>query len=186
MAGFDVVRHTELDAQEAWRRVTDWERHGQLVPLTVMRVDDDPATDEVTLVARTAVGPMGFDDVMAVTFSRPPSDTQPGVVRLVKRGRVVPGWAVLTVTAVDGGSEVRWHEEARVRGSIAPTTAVINLVVKGGFRRLLASLLFETTATDPATYALVIAGTMTLALVAGLAPARRATRVDPMTALRNE
>jgi len=52
--------------------------------------------------------------------------------------------------------------------------------------RLLASLLFETAATDPATYALVIAGTMTLALVAGLAPARRATRVDPMTALRNE
>jgi ABC-type antimicrobial peptide transport system permease subunit len=52
--------------------------------------------------------------------------------------------------------------------------------------RLLTSLLFETTATDPVTYALVIAGTMTLALVAGLAPARRATRVDPMTALRNE
>src|SRR6478609_8798982 len=70
VAGFDVVRHTELDAQEAWRRVTDWERHGQLVPLTTMRVDADPATDEVTLVARTAVGPVGFDDVMAVTFSR--------------------------------------------------------------------------------------------------------------------
>jgi putative ABC transport system permease protein len=52
--------------------------------------------------------------------------------------------------------------------------------------RLIAGLLFETTATDPATHALVIVGTMTLALVAGLVPARRATRVDPMTALRNE
>jgi putative ABC transport system permease protein len=52
--------------------------------------------------------------------------------------------------------------------------------------RLIAGLLFETTATDPGTYAIVIAGTMTLALVAGLVPARRATRVDPMTALRNE
>ena len=52
--------------------------------------------------------------------------------------------------------------------------------------RLITSLLFETTATDPTTYALVIAGTLSLALVAGLVPARRATRVDPMTALRNE
>jgi putative ABC transport system permease protein len=52
--------------------------------------------------------------------------------------------------------------------------------------RLLSGLLFQTTATDPGTHALVIAGTMTLALVAGLVPARRATRVDPMTALRNE
>jgi putative ABC transport system permease protein len=52
--------------------------------------------------------------------------------------------------------------------------------------RLIAGLLFETTATDPGTYVIVIAGTMTLAIVAGLVPARRATRVDPMTALRNE
>jgi ABC-type antimicrobial peptide transport system permease subunit len=52
--------------------------------------------------------------------------------------------------------------------------------------RLLAGLLFETKPTDPATYGWVIAATMGLALVAGLAPARRATRVDPMTALRNE
>jgi putative ABC transport system permease protein len=52
--------------------------------------------------------------------------------------------------------------------------------------RMLSSLLFQTTATDPGTHAVVIAGTMTLAVVAGLVPARRATRVDPMTALRNE
>jgi len=52
--------------------------------------------------------------------------------------------------------------------------------------RLLSGLLFQTTATDPGTHALVIAGTMTLAVVAGFVPARRATRVDPMTALRNE
>jgi len=52
--------------------------------------------------------------------------------------------------------------------------------------RLLAGLLFETKTTDPATYAWVIAATMSPALVAGVVPARRATRVDPMTALRNE
>jgi putative ABC transport system permease protein len=52
--------------------------------------------------------------------------------------------------------------------------------------RLLAGLLFETKTTDPVTYGWVIAATMGLALVAGVVPARRATRVDPMTALRNE
>jgi putative ABC transport system permease protein len=52
--------------------------------------------------------------------------------------------------------------------------------------RLIAGLLFATTPTDPATYASVLAATMSLALVAGMVPARRATRADPMTALRNE
>ena len=66
------------------------------------------------------------------------------------------------------------------------TGSLVGLAAALAAGRLLSSLLFETTATDPVTYALVIAGTMTLALMAGLAPARRATRVDPMTALRNE
>ena len=52
--------------------------------------------------------------------------------------------------------------------------------------RLLAGLLFETSATDPRTLAVVLAATFALALAAGVVPAHRAMRVDPMTALRNE
>jgi predicted permease len=51
--------------------------------------------------------------------------------------------------------------------------------------RLIAGLLFDTRAADPATLAAVVAATMGLALAAGIVPARRAMSVDPMVALRN-
>jgi len=52
--------------------------------------------------------------------------------------------------------------------------------------RLMASLLFDVSATDPLTY-LAVATLLTLvALSASYIPARRAMRVDPMVALRHE
>ncbi len=68
---------------------------------------------------------------------------------------------------------------------IAAGTA-IGLAVASSFTRFLSSLLFGVSPYDPATFA---AASMTLALVALAAsyvPARRATRADPMTALRNQ
>ncbi|HEX7362564.1 MAG TPA: ABC transporter permease [Bryobacteraceae bacterium] len=50
--------------------------------------------------------------------------------------------------------------------------------------RLIASLLFETAPTDPVAFAGTIALLGVTALLAGWIPARRASRVDPMTALR--
>jgi putative ABC transport system permease protein len=50
---------------------------------------------------------------------------------------------------------------------------------------MLRTFLFETPSTDPRTYAEVMAVLLSLTIVASVTPARRAMRVDPMTALRN-
>jgi ABC-type antimicrobial peptide transport system permease subunit len=52
--------------------------------------------------------------------------------------------------------------------------------------RLLSSLLYGISASDPLTFAGVSALAMLIALLACYIPARRSTRVDPMSALRDE
>jgi macrolide transport system ATP-binding/permease protein len=52
--------------------------------------------------------------------------------------------------------------------------------------RLVASFLFETAPNDPRALAFAAAIMLTATLVAGYGPARRASRVDPMIALRHE
>jgi hypothetical protein len=118
VASFDVLRHTALSAQDAWSRLTDWERHGDFIPLTTVRFSDGVRTGVgAAFVARTSLGPLGFDDQMEVTGWQPPAGPDPGRCHITKRGRVVMGWAELTVATAPGGALVHWHEEARFRAA---------------------------------------------------------------------
>jgi len=62
----------------------------------------------------------------------------------------------------------------------------LGVVVSVSVSRWLTSMLFGISPVDPATYAAILAVLTTLVLLACYVPARRATRVDPVTALRTE
>jgi putative ABC transport system permease protein len=64
--------------------------------------------------------------------------------------------------------------------------AALGLVGAVVLTRWMSSMLFGITASDPATYATVLLVSLGAALLACAIPARRATRVDPLVALRYE
>jgi ABC-type lipoprotein release transport system permease subunit len=53
-----------------------------------------------------------------------------------------------------------------------------------GLTRLIAGMLYHTSATDPGIYIGISLLFLAVALAASYLPARRATRIDPMAALR--
>jgi predicted permease len=75
-----------------------------------------------------------------------------------------------------------------LRDGLALTAIGLGIGLAGALAaaRVLRGQLFEVSPVDPAVYALIVVVLVVTALVASWAPARRATRVDPVTALREE
>ena len=106
-------------------------------------------------------------------------------------------YSVLTYTVAQRTQEIG------VRVALGAGRAqVVAMVVKNGLKlvllgavigtagalalsRLISGLLYEVSATDPMTFVLVIATLVLVAVAACLVPALRATRVDPIVALRS-
>jgi ABC-type antimicrobial peptide transport system permease subunit len=74
----------------------------------------------------------------------------------------------------------------REGAGLAAAGVVIGLSVAAGASRLLGSLLFGVTPTDPLTFAGIASLLLTVALGASTIPARRAAAIDPIRTLRSE
>ena len=72
-------------------------------------------------------------------------------------------------------------------GAVLTLTGLgLGLAAAFAFTRVLRTLLFGVTATDPLTFAIVAVFFVVVAMAATLVPARWASRVDPLTVLRSE
>ena len=67
---------------------------------------------------------------------------------------------------------------------LAVVGIAVGLAGAFAFTRLMRTLLFDTSGQDVLTFAVVAGGLFAVALLASLIPAHRATRIDPVSALR--
>ncbi len=125
----EIAREVPFSQEETFARLTDWMRHGEIVPLSTVRLTD------TGFVVRTALGPIGFDDPMEIVQWDPPR-----FCRLEKRGRVIRGWAEISVWPTGSGSKIVWREVAHTTGVPRFLAGVEKAAGTALFRRLLKGL----------------------------------------------
>jgi ABC-type antimicrobial peptide transport system permease subunit len=69
---------------------------------------------------------------------------------------------------------------------LAGAGLVVGVVGAFAVTRIMGTLLYGVSANDPLTYVVLVTLLGLIALIASYIPARRAMRVDPVVALRNE
>ncbi len=93
-------------AELVFAAFTSWERQGEWIPFTQVRIVEGDGGEGSLVEAVTAVGPAVLRDEMRVTRLDPPYE-----VRVVHQGRYLRGPGVLRCTPMDGGrTQVVWHE----------------------------------------------------------------------------
>ena len=208
----DDVRHAGLDADVQPEYYVDL-RHFALTdaisPSLVIRSQEDPATLALTIrsVVRDIDPRVGVDlnvatmsDIVAESVARPRFNT----VVLAAFAAIALALAATGIYSVVAFSVAQRTREIGIRMALgALRSDVMGLVLRqtalmtaagilfgvagaAAVTRSLAGLLFGVTPLDPATFIVVSLVFAMLALLASYVPARRATKVDPLVALRYE
>ncbi len=162
----------------------------QAVLTAVQQINPDQALPEVRTMARIereSTGPTRLRTTLMTGFA--------AIAMLL---------AAIGIYGVISYSVAQRTHEMGVRAALgASAGTILHLVISGGMMRVLAglaigicgalvltramkSLLFEISAWDPWTLGAVALGLIAVGVMACYAPARRATKVDPMVALRYE
>ena len=117
MGTFTLERVVAVPPPRVWDTVTDWASYARWMPLTTMRLDQGPTRVGWSFAGLTGMGRLRFSDVMRITDWAPPSEAGPGAFRLVKVGRLLAGWAEVSVSPIAGGEQTRllWRENIVIR-----------------------------------------------------------------------
>lgn len=156
----------------------------------VQALDTDRPVDNVTTLTELRREDIAADRLNAALFSAF------AVLALVIAAIGVLGvlaFAVSQRTREFGVRMALGAEQRQVLGMVlregvllAAGALLVGALAATSLSRFLAELLFEVSGTDPVTYATVGLLLATVALFAAYVPAKRATQVDPMEALRSE
>lgn len=117
MGTFAIERAVAVPPVQVWAVITDWSGFARWLPLTRMRLDDGPTRVGWSFAGLTGIGPLRFSDEMLVTDWSPPAGEGPGSFRLVKVGRLLAGWAEVSVLPTVSGDNTKllWRENIVIR-----------------------------------------------------------------------
>jgi putative ABC transport system permease protein len=174
----------------------------------VVRTAADPAAaiGHARAAVRAVDANLGVSEVatMERVLADSTSDRRLNMLLFALLGGLALALATVGIYGVVAYSVSQRTHEIGVRMAIGAKPAdVVRMVLREGGRlavlgvalgsaialagaRAIRGLLFNVSATDPVTFVVVAAGLLAVALLASYIPARRATRVDPMIALRGE
>ena len=179
-AGQAIVVATMGDAGPLAQRVTE----------LVQGLDADRPVDNVTTLSELRAEDIAPERLNAALF------TSFAVLALLIAAIGVLGVLAFTVSQRTREFGVRMALGAEQRqvlamvlreGAVLAVGAlVVGALAAMGLSRFLVELLFEVSGTDPVTYAGVGAVLAVVSVIAAYIPAKRATRVDPMEALRSQ
>ncbi|SDO59181.1 Carbon monoxide dehydrogenase subunit G [Pedococcus dokdonensis] len=115
MAEFHLTRRSTAPPAAVWDVVTDFAAYGDWMPATRMRVDAGGPRPGWGFAGISGLGRVGFSDSMLVSVWEPPGPDGRGAFRVVKTGRLLSGWAEVTVEPDGTGTRLDWHEDVVVR-----------------------------------------------------------------------